>query len=67
MKPSSSAAALRPGRAGKRESVLAKARFDCRREVADTVITGGTVETVTGGAVLEQAGSSGSLEAKRVG
>ena len=46
---------------------LSKARFECRREVADTVVAGGTVEAVAGGAVFEQAGVERVAEAKRLG
>ena len=46
---------------------LSKARLKCCREVADTVVAGGTVEAVAGGAVFEQAGVEQLAEAKRVG
>ncbi len=46
---------------------LSKAWFECRRKVADTVVAGGTVEAVAGGALLEQAGVERVAEAKRLG
>jgi hypothetical protein len=46
---------------------LSKASVERRREVADTIVAGGTVEAVAGGAVFEQAGVERVAEAKWVG
>jgi len=46
---------------------LSEARVECCREVADTVVAGGTVEAVACGAVFEQARVERIAEAKRVG
>ena len=41
---------------------LSKASFERRREVADTIVAGGTVEAVAGGGLSSSPGSSGSLK-----
>ncbi len=46
---------------------LSEARLQRRREVADAVVAGGTVEAVAGGTVFKQTGVERVTEAQRVG